>query len=325
MYRAEFEKLLKESLPKCVLLFGDNSFFFDYYAKLYKERLNAKEEILEHFYDDYNFEQASSYLSQGSLFGGVNLYILRTDKKIAKKELESLIALTNKNPNNYFLYIYEGGSSNAKTLQNSFSQKNGAIWVRFFEANLREVSEFARKRAEELNLNITPYAINHLASLLNLNMALINKELEKLAILDEPIEASHIDSLVYSTAPLAVEKMIISLFKKEDISNTLTKLLELGEDELAILRSIQRFLQQLFLFHAYIKLYGAPNSKEILGYQLPKFIEQERAALAVRIKSSTLLKVYQELLDIELQIKQSSSFNKESLLYGAIGKIRQIL
>jgi len=325
MYRSEFENLLKDSLPNSVLLYGENSFFFDYYSKLYKERLNAKEELLEHFYDEYSFEQAKAYLSQGSLFGGINLYILRTDKKVPKKELDFLLEAIKKNPDNYFLYIYEGGSSNAKSLQSSFSKKNSAIWVRFFEANLREASEFATKKAQELNLNITPYAINHLINLLNLNMSLITKELEKLAILDEPIEATQIDNLVYSTAPLAVEKMIISLFKKEDITKTLQKLIELGEDEFAILRAIQRFLQQLFLFHAYIKLHGAPNSKEILGYQLPKFIEQERASLAVRIKSSSLLKIYQELLDIELKIKKSSPMSKESLLYGGLIKIRELL
>jgi len=325
MYRNELENLLRDSLPNCVLLYGENSFFFDYYASLYKERLNAKEDMLEHFFDEYNFEQAKGYLSQGSLFGGVNLYILRSDKKVPKKELEFLIEAVKRNPDNYFLYIYEGGSSNAKSLQSSFSKKNSAIWVRFFEANMREASEFATKKAQEIGLNISPYAINHLVNLLNLNMALITKELEKLAILDEPIEAIQIDNLVYSTAPLAIEKMIISLFKKEDITQTLNKIIELGEDELAILRAIHRFLQQLFLFHAYIKLHGAPNSKEILGYQLPKFVENDRASLAVRIKSSTLLKIYQELLEIELKIKTSSPMSKESLLFGALGKIRQLL
>lgn len=325
MYRNELESIIKDKLPNCILLYGDNSFFFDYYTALYKERLDAKEDLLEHFYDEYNFEQAKGYLSQDSLFGGVNLYIVRSAKKIPKKELDYLINAVKKNSNNYFLYIYEGGSSNAKSLQSSFSKKNSAIWVRFFEPNMREASEFATKKAQELGLNITPYAINHLLNVLNLNMALITKELEKLSILQKPIEAGDIDALVYSTEPLSLEKMIISLFKKEDITQTLNKIIELGEEELAILRAIQRFLQQLFLFHAYIKLHGAPNSKEILGYQLPKFIEQERASLAVKIKSSKLLKIYQELLEAELKIKTSNSFSKESLLYGTILRIRDIL
>jgi len=236
MYRNELESIIKDKLPNCILLYGDNSFFFDYYTALYKERLDAKEDLLEHFYDEYNFEQAKGYLSQDSLFGGVNLYIVRSAKKIPKKELDYLINAVKKNSNNYFLYIYEGGSSNAKSLQSSFSKKNSAIWVRFFEPNMREASEFATKKAQELGLNITPYAINHLLNVLNLNMALITKELEKLSILQKPIEAGDI-----------------------------------------------------------------------------------------KIKSSKLLKIYQELLEAELKIKTSNSFSKESLLYGTILRIRDIL
>ena len=324
MYRQEFDKLIQDNLANIVLLYGENNFFFDYYSKLYKLRLNAKEEILEHFFDEYNYEQAKAYLSQGSLFGGVNLYILRTNKKINKKELESLIENCAKNPNNYFLYIYEGGSSNAKSLLTSFSKKNNAIAVRFFEPNMKEALEFATQKANQLNLNITPYALSYLINTLNLNLSLITKELEKLSILNTTIEVSHIDSLVYSTAPLGVEKMIISLFKKEDITATLNRVIELGEDSYSILRSIQRFTQQLFLFHAYIKLNGKPDSKDILGYKLPKFVEEERASLAIKIKSSKLLKIYQELLDLEIELK-SKEGNKEAILYGGLAKIRTIL
>jgi len=325
LYRAEFDKLLQNELPRVVLLYGDNNFFLDHYSRIYKVKLEAKEDMLEHFYDEYNYEQAKGYLSQGSLFGGVNLYILRTDKKINKKELDTLIESCNKNPNNYFLYLYEGATSNAKSLVSSFGKKNGAVNVRFFEPNVREATEFANKVAKELGVDITPYALNYLLNTLNLNISLIQKELEKLAILNRTIEAGDIDNLVYSTAPLAVEKMIISLFKKEDITATLNRIMELGEDEFSILRATQRFVQQLFLFHAYIKLNGRPNSKDILGYQLPKFIEEERASLAVRVKSSKLLKIYQLLLESELEIKSSDSLNRETLLYGTLIKIRYIL
>jgi len=324
MYKKEFDALLKSKLPNIVLLYGENEFLLNFYAKYYKEKLYAKETLLEHLYEDYNFERAKAYLSQSSLFGGVNLYILRSNKKVPKKELDELIKICNKNNTNYFLYIYEGSNKDAKSLQNSFSNKNGAIWVRFFEPNVKEAIEFAKNRAKELNLNIELYAINHLVSLLNGNLALINKELEKLSILNENIDSSKIDELVYSSAPLAVEKVIIMLFKKQEITNSLQKLLELGEDEFSILRALQRFLGQLFLFHAYIKLNGMPNSKEILGYQLPKWVEDERASLAIKLKFSKLLKIYEELLNLELNLKTKSG-DKEALLLGALTKIRNIL
>ena len=324
MYKQEFDRILQNSLPQVVLLYGENPFFLDYYSRLYKEKLNVKEELLEHFYDDYNYEQAKAYLSQGSLFGGTNLYILRSNKKPNKKELETLIESCNKNPDNYFLYLYEGSNKDAKPLTTTFSKKNSAIAVRFFEANIRDAQEFTREVVQKLNLNITPYAQNYLINTLNLNLALIAKELEKLSILDTSIEVAHIDSLVYSTAPLGVEKMIISLFKKEDITQTLNKLIDLGEDIFSILRAIQRFVQQLFLFHAYIKLNGKPNSKEILGYSLPKWVEEERASLAVRIKPAKLLKIYQEFLELELDIKQTSG-NKDAIFYGALARVRTIL
>jgi DNA polymerase-3 subunit delta len=324
MYKKEFDTLLKSKLPNIVLLYGDNEFLLNFYAKYYIDKLYAKETLLEHLYDDYNFERAKAYLSQSSLFGGVNLYILRSNKKVPKKELEELIKICNKNNTNYFLYIYEGSSKDAKSLQSSFSNKNGAIWVRFFEPTVKDAIDFAASKAKELNLDISQYAINHLVSLLNNNFSLINKELEKLSILNESIDANKIDELVYSSAPLAVEKVVISLFKKQDITASLQKLLELGEDEFSILRAIERFLQQLFLFHAYIKLNGMPNSKEILGYQLPKWVEDERASLALKLKSSKLLKIYQELLDLELNIKTKSG-DKEALLLGTLSKIRNIL
>ncbi len=323
MYKKEFDNLLKNQIPKATLLYGDNSFYFDYYTLLYKNKLNVKETLLEHFYDDYNFEVAKDYLSQSSLFGDFNLYILRTDKKIPKNEIDILISNCKRNPKNYFLYIYEGSSSNAKSLQNIFS-KNSSIWVRFFEANIKEAIEFTKSQVKELKIDISYSAITHLVNLLNANMALLNNELNKLAILNKEITIRDIDSLVYSTAPLAIENMIISLFNKEDITQTLSKLIELGEDEFSILRSIQRFINQLFLFSAYIKLNGKVDSKEILGYKLPKHIEEQRASIAIKIKSNKLLEIYEELLNIEIEIKQSKG-NKETLLYGSLIKIRNLL
>jgi DNA polymerase-3 subunit delta len=130
---------------------------------------------------------------------------------------------------------------------------------------------------------------------------------------------------VYSTAPLAVEQLLIDLFSKKPITPTISKLLELGEDEFSLLRSLQFFVNQIFLFHAYIKLNGTVNSADILGYKLPKHIEEQKASLALRVKSSALLKIFEELLTSELTIKQASPTQREVLIYGLFVKIQQLL
>ncbi len=325
MYQREFDQRLKQGLPKAVLLYGENEFMLDYYANLYKDRLDASESLLALYHDEYDFEQAKAYLSQSSLFGGINLLIIRSEKKVPKKELETLVELTQKNSDNYLLYIYEGSSSNAKSLQSSFTDKKGGVWVRFFEPNIKDGVAMLQQKAQEIGLDIDHYALSHLMTMLNNNLALCANELGKLAILGTKIESKDIDRLVYSTAPLAVEQLLIDLFNKKEIGQTLEKLLDLGEDEYSILRATQFFVNQIFLFHAYIRINGQPDSKAILGYKLPRHIEEQKARLALKVKTSALLKIYEHLLETELSIKRPGSIDTESLLYGALIRLQGYL
>ncbi len=325
MYQHEFDQRLTKSLPHAVLLYGDNDYMIDHYLDLYKTQLDATDSTLALYHDEYSFDQAHSYLSQSSLFGGTNLLLIRRDKKIPKKELDTLVELANKSEDNYFLYAYEGSSSDARSLQASFTDKKGGVWVRFFEPNVRDGIAVLTQKAQTLGVDIDSYALSHLLTLLNNNLALCAKELEKLAILDRKIDSRDIDRLVYSTAPLAVEQLLIDLFAKKPVTETLTKLLDLGEDEYSILRATQFFVNQIFLFHAYIRLHGAPDSKEILGYKLPRQIEEQKAALALKVKTASLLKIYEHLLETELSLKRPGSIDKESLLYGALIRLQGYL
>ncbi len=318
MYQRELDQRIAQALPKAVLLYGENDYLIDHYLALYKHKLDAYESHLSLYHDAYDFDQARNYLAQSSLFGGINLLIVRHARKIPKKELDTLVALANKNSDNYFLYAYEGSPSDARTLQASFSEKRGGVWVRFFEPNPREGVAILSQKAQQLGMEIDPYALTYLFELLNHNLALCAAELEKLAILPDKITRKEIDRLVYSTAPLAIESMLIDLFGKKPILETLHKLLELGEDEFSILRATQFFVQQIFLFHAHIRLHGHADSKAILGYKLPRQIEEQKASLALKVKSSTLLKIYEHLLSAELRLKQAGNFDRESLLYGML-------
>ena len=325
MYQKEFDQKLKQVLPKAVLLYGDNDYLVDHYIDLYIHKTDAKESMLSLYHDEWNFEQAKNFLSQTSLFGGINLVVVKHDKKIPKKELDILIELANKNADNYFLYGYSGSAQDAKSMQSSFSDKNGGVWVRFFEPNIRDGIAMLQQKAQQIKLDIDHYALQHLMLVLNNNLALCANELDKLAILDMKVTSKDIDRLVYSTAPLATEQLLTDLFNKKAITPTITKLLDLGEDEASLLRSTQYFVNQIFLFHAYIKLHGHVDSAAILGYKLPKQIEEQKAQLALRVKSASLLKIFEHLLESEIVIKKAPATQKEVLLYSTLIKLQGYL
>jgi len=325
VYQRDFDQRLKQGFPKAVLFYGLNDYLVDHYMDLYKSELDAKESMLTLYYDEWDFEQAKNYLSQTSLFGGTNLLIVKHDKKIPKKELDQLIVLANKNSDNYFLYGFDEGKTSAKSLQSSFTDKKGGVWVRFFEPNIRDGMAILQQKAMKIGLDIDHYALQHLMLLLNNNMALCSNELDKLAILGIKVTSKDVDRLVYSTAPLATEQLLIDIFNKKAITETITKLLDLGEDEASLLRSTQYFVNQIFLFHAYIKLHGHVDSAAILGYKLPKQIEDQKAQLALKVKSASLLKIFEHLLEGELEMKKAPATQREVLLYSMLIKIQSYL
>ena len=325
MYQREFDQKLKQSLPKAVLLYGENDYMVDHYIEMYVKKTDAKESMLSLYHDEWNFEQAKNFLSQTSLFGGTNLVVVKHEKKIPKKELDVLVELANKNSDNYFLYGYSGAAKDARSMQAAFTDKKGGVWVRFFEPNIRDGIALLQQKAQKIQLDIDHYALQHLMLILNNNLALCANELDKLAILDTKVTGKDIDRLVYSTAPLATEQLLIDLFNKKPITDTITKLLEIGEDEAAILRATQYFVNQVFLFHAYIKLNGHIDSAAILGYKLPKQIEEQKAQLALKVKSASLLKIFEHLLESELAIKKAPATQKEVLLYNMLIKLQGYL
>jgi len=79
MYAREFENILQQSLPNALLIYGE-SYLSQRVIEQYKDRLDARESHLSLYYDEYDFQQAKSYLFQSSLFGGVNLLIIKRDK-----------------------------------------------------------------------------------------------------------------------------------------------------------------------------------------------------------------------------------------------------
>jgi len=325
MYKREFDKLLQSGpLPKSLMLYGDNDYYLDTYGRRFVEAGGSPDGVLKLYYDEYDFQAAKNHLGQSSLFGDAATLVVRTDRKIPKKELQTLVELAHKSDANRFLLLYTG--RDFKTLTGAFDPKRSAQHVRFFPPNIREAAAIVEEEARRLGVDIDRYAIEHLLSLLNLNLSLAVNELHKLAVAGTPVDRETIDRLVYSLAPAATEEFLYALFSRGDIREVLQKLHHLGEDEAAILRSTQRFVTHLFLFHLHIKLHGTPDSQAVLGYRLPRQIEERQASLAVRIGFETYEKLFDILAQGEERLKRAGAgAQKETILFSTLIKIKSLL
>jgi DNA polymerase-3 subunit delta len=276
MYKREFDRLLEKRVPSSTLLYGEEEYFFYYYQKYYKDKLEVKSNNLTLYYEEYDFHTAKSYLSQNSLFGDINLLIIRTNKVILKKELDTLISLTEKASNNYLLLIFDGETKTATKLQKSFSktgQNSKAVWVRFFTLKSGEAMDILQSEAYKLRVKIDISTLNYLFNILNFNLSLSVKEMEKLAIFDEVIKKDDIDKLVYPLSPISIDKFIFELFNKRTFIKTIQKIVESGNSEFEILKAIQIFINRIFLFYSYKQIHKTVSSEKIFGYRLPIDIE----------------------------------------------------
>jgi len=325
MYKREFDQLLNSgSLPKSIMLYGENEYYIESSIKKIVDKSGAGDSVLKLYYDEYDFQKAKNWLGQSSLFGDVNFLLVKSDKKIPNKELTQLIELAFRNETNFFVYAYTG--SDFRTLTSAFTKKMNAEHVRFFQPSLNEAVSVIKEYAKNLNIQIDRYAIEHLLMALNINLSMAINELEKLSILNGPIGSKEIDEHIFSLAPMAVNEFIFSLFSKKPLTDILSQTNQLGEDEFALLRQIQYFTNQLFLYHIYIKLHGVPNAKEIVGYAPPKHVVERYAKLAIKTPIDVFEKIFDTLAEGEIAIKTAgSSSQKETLLFSILIKIKSFL
>ena len=320
MYKAEFDKHIQnKTLSNALIFFGESSFLIDMYTKMLSNIEDAN--ILTFYHDEYEFNSAKAHISQGSLFGGANVLILKSDKKINKKEIESFIDLCKKNPDNLFIYAYYGDDH--KTYTKAFS-KTHAMSVRFFHPKPYEAQQIVAHQATQKQIDIDKYTISHLLAVHNGDVALAVNELEKLAVYERKITTKDIDNIVYGLGEIDLDHLITTLLTKKDFTEDLRNLLEHGADEIRILTTITNYITQLYMFNIYIRINGAPNAIDILGYNAPKFVVDAKASQAIKIKPSTYYKLHEILLEAELKMKQAAS-NKSALLLSTLIKLQKNL
>ncbi len=320
MYKSELDKHIQNnSLSNSFILFGESSFLIDRYTKILTNIKDAS--ILSFYFDEYNYSSAKAHLSQASLFGGRNILIIKSEKKVPKKELDSFIELCEKNQENLFIYAYYG--SDHKTYTKAFSKKS-TMSVRFFHPKEYEAQNIIAQIAREKKVNIDKNAILHLLNLHNSDIALASNEIEKFQVYDKPITTKDIDRLVYGLAEINIDDLIKNILAKKEFTKDIHSILEHGEDEIKIITAITSYLTQLYMFNIYIRVNGTPNAMEILGYPAPKFVVDEKANMSLKFKPQTYYKLHKLLLDAELKMK-SSNVDKEAILLSTLIRLQRLL
>ncbi len=320
MYKAELDRYIQNSkLSNSFVLFGESIFLIDSYTKILSDIKDASS--LTFYYDEYDFKSAKAHLSQASLFGGQNILVIKSEKKVPKKELDLLIDLCQKNQDNIFIYAYYG--SDHKTYTKAFAKKN-TMSVRFFHPKQNEAIDIVNTIVKKKNVNMDRYAIAHLLNIHNGDVALACNEIEKFIVYDKEITTKEIDHLVSGLAEISMDDLIKKILEKKDFIDDLTNILEHGEDSIRVITALSSYITGLYMFNIYIRVNGAPNALEILGYPAPKFVVDEKAALSLKFKPSQYYQLQELLLNSELQMK-SSSVDKYAILISTLIRVQKFL
>lgn len=320
MYKAEFDKHIQNrSVSNAFIFFGESAFLIDMYTKMMTNIEDANS--LTFYYDEYDFNTAKAHLSQASLFGGNNVLIIKSEKKVNKNDLETFITLCEKNPDNVFVYAYYG--SDHKTYTKAFAKTN-AMSVRFFNPKEYEAQNIILSVAAQKNIKIDKFTISHLLNTHNADVALAINELDKLSVFDREITTKDIDNVVYGLGEINLEDFMKKLLEKRDITEDLQNILEHGEDEIRILTTLTSYITQLYMFNIYIRVNGAPNALDILGYPAPKFVVDAKANQAIKIKPQTYYQLHEMLLESELKMK-STHTDKGAILRSTLIKFQKNL
>lgn len=326
MYKSEFDKQIQANkLSKAYFFYGQSHFLIDYYASFVADIHGQKDDIEKIYYDDYNFKYAKDKLLQSSLFSSNNILVIKTEKKLSKTELTSLVEACNANPDSILIYCLK--SDDGKALESVFSSKANGVSVRFFAPKEYEAIKILEVEAAKLNLIITSSALNHLYFMHRQNLSLAANDLNKLQILDDEINVKDIDTHCFGIGEVNIDDFLQALFSAKDIEDDLRNILEEGVNEIYLLSQATSFLQQLFMIASYIRLYGNANSKEILGYSPPKEIWEKRVKVATFLASrhGKFTELFELLLNLELELKSGKVADTIAVFEASLRKLSALL
>jgi DNA polymerase III delta subunit len=317
----ELDARLKNGAPlKATLFWGDPS-MIDIYADRYLKTLPNDLSALKLYYDEFNFSAAFTHLSSPGLFNEGNLLVVRIDKKIESKNLTALLNAIGKNATSYMLFIYEADDAKAKLAY--LKEEGFYAVVRFFAPKLEEAKRILKEAAAKIDAELNDAQAQHLLKINENNLSFAIADLGKIAVYDQTnsalidlISAGHSDGDCYRLIETLVEK-------RQSFYPELERLFLQNATEMSVLLELIGAFRQLFMFSCAMRL--GNDSKDFLGYFLPKDIDEARKKLASRFKPSRWVKILEALSELELSFKQTATQEKKALLYAFLIKLQTTL
>lgn len=320
MYKNEFDNCLRQNkIYNSYMFYGQSIYLIERYAMDIAKIFAQGDDVEKLYFDEYDFKDAKNKLLQSSLFSKNNILLIKIDKKIPKKELDSLIEACNTNSSSK-LIIACLGDADFKTMESSFSEKTKSAFVRFFQPNDNEAINFLEYEAKNLGIKYELNALSHLYFMHKMDLALCVNDLKKLAVLNENITIGVVDSNCFGMATVNFEDFLHDLLSGKDISEDLARILEEGANEIFILNQITSFVQQLFMISSYARSFGQVNPKDILGYVPPKNIWEKKSKLAINRKPQDFENIFSFLLTLELELKTAKIDNINLYLQASLRK-----
>jgi len=303
MYKNQFDNEFSSNIIyNGYMFYGQCDYLVDLYSTKVAHKLANGEDIRKIYFDEYNYKECDNYLSQSSLFSATNILIIKTLKKIPKKELDSLISLCNTNPDS-FIIISCTGETDFKTMAKSFTKKTNSCEVRFFNPSDQEALHILNAVGQEKSMQCGFGELQYLYNMHQKNLGLAVNDLNKLSILQQKITANIINAQCFGMGAVSIDDFLNKLFTGQAINKDLYMLLEEGMNEINLVNQTTTFLQQLFNINSYLKLNGQLNILEIWGYKLPTNIANTRASIAMKFTNDDFKTMLNFFSNLELDLK----------------------
>jgi DNA polymerase-3 subunit delta len=318
MYKNIFDNHLQSKKTFSAYMFwGQSDFLVEDYALKIALSFTASEDITKVYFDEYNFDNCLDVLSSSSLFSSTNILLIKTMKKIPKKEVDTLINACVLNSDSHIIFACMG-DTDFKTMTKSFTTKTNSAEVRFFMPTTSEAMKILNDKSSNLGVNFAQGALVHLYEMHEKDLSLCISDINKLAILDEEISTKTITNQCFGMGTVSLDDYLVKLFSGHSCNADLYKILEEGISEVYLVNQITTFVQQLFTINSYLKLYGTLDIIQIWGYPLPRDIANSRANIAVKFKQEQFTVMIKQLLKLELELKSSKISDANAYIQASI-------